>query len=130
MQDLSPVQTADGLLDLTRGGAHVALDTAGTAASCEASVLCLRPLGRHVQVGLLPPAAGRPVVPMDRVLALELSLLGSHGLAAHHYPELLGLVAAGRVDPQALVTREVGLDGAGEALRQVGVRPGIAVVRP
>jgi alcohol dehydrogenase len=49
-------------------------------------------------------------------------------MAAHAYPELLGLIAAGRLRPQALVTRELGLDEAGAALAAVGRDPGIAVV--
>jgi alcohol dehydrogenase len=65
---------------------------------------------------------------MDLVVARELQVLGSHGMAAHAYPELLGLVAAGRLRPQALVTRELGLDEAGAALAAVGRDPGIAVV--
>jgi threonine dehydrogenase-like Zn-dependent dehydrogenase len=62
------------------------------------------------------------------VIALELQLLGSHGMAAHAYPGLLGLIAAGRLDPRPLVTRELPLDDAGAALAEVGRRPGIAVV--
>jgi alcohol dehydrogenase len=49
-------------------------------------------------------------------------------MAAHAYPELLGLIAAGRPDPRRLVTRERGPDDAGAALAEVGSRPGIAVV--
>jgi threonine dehydrogenase-like Zn-dependent dehydrogenase len=86
------------------------------------------PAGRHVQVGLLPPAQGRAEVPMERVIALELQVLGSHGMAAHAYPELLGLIAAGRLDPRRLVTRELALDDAPTALAEVGRRPGLAVV--
>ena len=65
---------------------------------------------------------------MDVVVARELQVLGSHGMAAHAYPELLGLVAAGRLDPGALVTRHLGLDEAPAALAAVGAEPGIAVV--
>jgi len=129
--DLGAEHALDGpaaIPGLTGGGAHVSLDAAGAMATCEDSVRCLRPRGRHVQVGLLPPAQGRPAVPMDLVVARELQVLGSHGMAAHAYPELLGLVAAGRLRPQALVTRELGLDEAGAALAAVGRAPGIAVV--
>jgi D-arabinose 1-dehydrogenase-like Zn-dependent alcohol dehydrogenase len=114
--------------DLTGGGAHVSLDALGAAVTCEDSIRCLRPRGRHVQVGLLPPAQGRPAVPMDLVVARELQVLGSHGMAAHTYPELLGLITAGRLRPRALVTRELALDEAGAALAAVGRDPGIAVV--
>jgi alcohol dehydrogenase len=114
--------------ELTGGGAHLSLDALGAAVTCVNSVRSLRRRGRHVQVGLLPPAQGRPDLPMDRVIGWELQLLGSHGMAAHGYPELLGLITAGRLDPRRLVTRELALDEAGAALAEVGVRPGIAVV--
>ncbi len=116
--------------DVTGGGAALSLDALGSATTCVDSVLCLRRRGRHVQVGLLPPAQGRPLVPMERVVALELEVLGSHGMAAHAFPALLELVAAGRLRPDLLVTREVGLDEAGAALVEVGQVPGITVVTP
>ena len=100
----------------------------GSAATCIGSVLSLRPRGRHVQVGLFPPSQGRPVVPMERVVANELELLGSHGLAAHAYPALLALIGSGRLRPELLVTQELTLDQAGEALVTVGRAPGIAVI--
>jgi alcohol dehydrogenase len=116
------------IAELTGGGAHVSLDALGAPATCASSIRSLRPRGRHVQVGLLPPAQGRADVPMERVIALELQVLGSHGMAAHAYPELLGLIAAGRLDPRRLVTRELALDEAPIALAEVGRTPGIAVV--
>ncbi|MGY1635805.1 zinc-binding dehydrogenase [Geodermatophilus sp. SYSU D00742] len=116
------------VVELTAGGAHVSLDALGAAVTCEDSVRCLRPRGRHVQVGLLPPAQGRPSVPMELVIARELQVLGSHGMAAHAYPELIGLIAAGRLAPQRLVTRHLPLDDAAAALAAVGSAPGIAVV--
>jgi D-arabinose 1-dehydrogenase-like Zn-dependent alcohol dehydrogenase len=114
--------------ELTVGGAHVSLDALGAAVTCVASIRSLRPRGRHVQVGLLPPAVGRPEIPMELVVAGELALLGSHGMAAADYPAMLSLIAAGRLHPELLVTRELGLDDAGAALAAVGGDPGIAVV--
>jgi D-arabinose 1-dehydrogenase-like Zn-dependent alcohol dehydrogenase len=114
----------------TGGGTHLSLDALGSPVTCVSSVLGLRPRGRHVQVGLLPPSQGRPLVPMERVVALELELLGSHGMAAHAYPELLELVVSGRLRPDLLVTAEVDLDGAGQALAEVGRSPGITVLVP
>jgi alcohol dehydrogenase len=119
---------AENVVELTGGGAHLSLDALGAAVTCVNSVRSLRARGRHVQVGLLPPAQARPELPMERIIGLELQLLGSHGMAAHAYPELLGLITGGRLDPRRLVTRELALDEAGAALREVGARPGIAVV--
>jgi alcohol dehydrogenase len=53
---------------------------------------------------------------MDRVVAQELSVHGSHGMPAGQYADLLGLVAAGRLDPTLLVGRVIGLAEAGAAL--------------
>jgi alcohol dehydrogenase len=114
--------------ELTAGGAALSLDALGSAATCVGSVLSLRPRGRHVQVGLLPPSQGRPLVPMERVVALELELLGSHGMAAHAYPELLALVGSGRLRPDVLVTQSISLDEAATALAEVGQAPGITVI--
>jgi D-arabinose 1-dehydrogenase-like Zn-dependent alcohol dehydrogenase len=126
---------ADGSTDVpaavteaTGGGAHLSLDALGAAVTCTSSVLCLRPRGRHVQVGLLIAALGRPAVPWDIVIGRELQLLGSHGMAAHSYPALLDLMGAGRLDPGVLVTRHLTLDDAPAALAEVGAQPGIAVV--
>lgn len=94
------------------GGAHVAVDAVGTEETCSDSIRSLRRRGRHVQVGLLPPVAGHPRVPMDRVIAWELDLLGSHGMAAADYPQLLELISSGALQPQSLIERVVGLEEA------------------
>jgi alcohol dehydrogenase len=65
---------------------------------------------------------------MERVVALELELLGSHGMAAHAYPELLALVGSGRLRPDVLVTQSSSLDEAATALAEVGQAPGITVI--
>ena len=114
--------------ELTGGGVHVSLDALGAAVTCLHSIRSLRRRGRHVQVGLLPPAVGRPEIPMELVVAGELALLGSHGMAAAEYPAMLALIEAGRLHPERLVTRELSLDDAGSALVAVGREPGIAVV--
>ena len=49
-------------------------------------------------------------------------------MSATAYPALLALVAAGRLRPDLLVTREIGLDDAAEALRTVGDVPGVTVI--
>jgi alcohol dehydrogenase len=95
--------------DLTGGGSHIAVDAVGSSATCADAIHSLRRHGRHVQVGLLPSVGGHPAVPMDRVIAWELDVLGSHGMASVDYPAMLGLVEAGTLRPQALVERVVGL---------------------
>jgi alcohol dehydrogenase len=116
---------------VTGGGAHVSIDAVGSSATAVASVLGLRRRGRHVQVGLLFGPDATPPLPMDRVVAHELEIYGSHGLAARDYPPLLDLVARAPVRPERLVGRVVGLAQAGEALAGLGApgsTPGLTVV--
>lgn len=117
---------------LTDGGAHVSVDAVGSPTTCADAVLSLRRRGRHVQVGLLPGVLGHPPVPMERVIAYELDLFGSHGMAATDYPGLLDLVRAGRLRPDLLVTRTVGLAEGAVELAQMDVArtAGITVVDP
>ena len=120
--------------DLLPAGADVTFDALGSIDTCRAAVESLRPGGRHVQVGLLPPAevSDRASVPMHLVIGRELSILGSHGMSARGYPEMLALVAEGRLDPQRLVTRTLRLDEAPIALERMGFdpHPGVTVIHP
>lgn len=111
------------VVELTGGGAHVGIDAIGSSAVAAASVRSLRPRGRHVQVGLLLGAAADTSLPMNLVIARELEVVGSHGMAAVDYPAMLGLIESGRLDPASLVARELGLDDAGQALADLD-RPG------
>ncbi|SDP37998.1 alcohol dehydrogenase [Actinopolyspora xinjiangensis] len=108
--------TAEAVRELTGGGAHVSLDCVGHPASCAASISSLRTRGTHVQLGLMPPQRGLPPVPMHEVIARELRVLGTHGLQAHEYPEMLRLVTGSRIDLDRLIGRRVELDDIPAAL--------------
>ncbi|WP_156754924.1 zinc-binding dehydrogenase [Actinokineospora pegani] len=120
---------ADEVVEITGGGAHLSLDALGSPQTCAGSILSLRRWGRHVQVGLF---AEDPVVPMSRVIAWELTLLGSHGLAAHAYPDLLALVRSGKVPVESMITRRIGLADAPVALSTMdtALASGITVIDP
>ena len=106
--------TASAIEEITGGGAHVSIDALGSPALAADSVTCLRRRGRHVQVGLLP---GGPVpLPMDLVIARELEIYGSHGMAARDYPAMLRMVADGTLRPGLLVGEVIGLGQVGRAL--------------
>ncbi|WP_062349666.1 zinc-dependent alcohol dehydrogenase family protein [Herbidospora yilanensis] len=120
-----PPGRIDRLVDLT-GGVHLSMDAFGSAATCRNSIASLRRRGRHVQIGLLP---GDTELAMGRVIAWELELLGSHGMPAHAYPEMLALIESGSLAPELLITRTVSLDEAPDALVQGG-RPGVTLISP
>lgn len=124
---LHPEGADEAIREATGGGADLSLDALGSPATCAASVRSLRRQGRHVQVGLLPTAAGDPVVPMARVIGLELEILGSHGMAAHAYPPMMDMVRAGALRPDRLVTSTITLDAAPAALAAMGSAPGAGV---
>jgi len=108
--------TAEAVRAATQGGVHVSLDALGSPDTAVASVHSLRRRGRHVQVGLLLGERSTPPLPMDRVVAQELEIYGSHGMPAVDYPAMLELVAAGTLRPDLLVGEVIGLRDAGAAL--------------
>lgn len=97
------------ILELTGGGAHVSMDALGSSETAAASVRTLRRRGRHVQVGLMLGDHAAAPLPWGPVISKELEIVGSHGMAAADYPELLALVADGRLDPRLLIGRVVTL---------------------
>jgi alcohol dehydrogenase len=119
------------IVELTGGGAHVSLDALGSAATCANSINCLRKRGRHVQVGLMLEDDRTAPIPMDRVIAYELTLHGVHGMAVGRYDALLRLVTSSAVDPGRLIGRTIALDEAGAALAAMGdfAHRGVTVIR-
>lgn len=103
------VDVPDAVRRITGGGAHVSIDAVGEEQTAADAVLSLRRRGRHVQVGLLPSETGLSGMPMARVIAWELDVLGSHGMAAVDYPAMLELIAEGRLRPQELIERTISL---------------------
>ncbi|MFD1732244.1 zinc-dependent alcohol dehydrogenase family protein [Deinococcus malanensis] len=100
---------AGAVRDSTGGGVHVSLDALGHPETCVNSIANLRTRGRHVQVGLLLAEQSRPAIPMDRVIARELELYGSHGMQAHAYPEMLAMISRGTLRPGQLLGQRVTL---------------------
>ena len=111
---------------------HVGIDALGSAATATASVRSLRRLGRHVQIGLMLGGAAVATLPWDLVVAHELEVHGSHGMAAVDYPPLITMITDGRLLPERLIGAVIGLDQAGAALMAlddpVSTRAGTVVV--
>jgi alcohol dehydrogenase len=110
------VNVVETVVDLTEGGAHVSIDALGSPVTCFNSIANLRKRGKHVQVGLMLAEQRQPAVPMDKVIANELEILGSHGMQAHKYPELLALIRAGKLSPEKLVKKTISLEEAPDEL--------------
>jgi D-arabinose 1-dehydrogenase-like Zn-dependent alcohol dehydrogenase len=112
--------TASRVVELTGGGVSVSVDAVGSTRTALASIASLRPRGRHVQVGLLLGEDSTPALPMGQIIAKELEIYGSHGMAARDYPGMLELVVSGALRPERLVGDVIALADAGAALAAMG----------
>jgi hypothetical protein len=70
--------------------------------------------------GLLLGSASAPPLPMNRVIAQDLGIYGSHGMAAHEYAPMLALVADTTLRPELLVGEILPLEEAGTAAGRDG----------
>ena len=101
---------AEAVRDISDGGAHVSVDAIGDMNVCFNSIDCLRKRGKHIQVGLMVTENSRPKVPMDKVVANELEILGSHGMQAYRYDEMLDMIVAGKLSPEQLIGDTINLE--------------------
>ena len=110
------------------GGGHVSVECLGSPVTAANSIYSLRPLGRHVQIGLFPTATA--AFPIARVIRDELEVLGVHGLSASRIPQVLAMVADGRLDPSSAVTARLALTDIPDALPAMGrfAAPGVSIV--
>jgi alcohol dehydrogenase len=118
------------IVDLTNGGAHVSVEALGIEATANNSLKCLRPLGRHVQVGLPTGHTAQMQIDMNTLYMRQLSVFGTRGMPAWRYPTLLSLIETGRIDVSPIVARTVPLSQATEELRAFDgpTAPGVAVI--
>jgi len=99
------------IVELTGGGAHVSVDALGSAETAIPAILSLRTRGRHLRLGVSNKQDfGQIGIPVDMLTFREWTIVGSFGMQAARYPEMLALVESGRVNPGLLVGDTVGLE--------------------
>ena len=101
---------------LSHGGAHVSIDALGSQTTCFNSIANLRKRGKHIQVGLMTGNHRHPKIPMELVLSNELEIIGSHGMQAFKYPEMLKMIMNGKLNPERLIERTITLEEAATLL--------------
>ena len=118
------------IIAATGGGCHVSVEALGIEATTNGSLDCLRPLGRHVQVGLPTGHTAKMQINMNAVYMKQLAVYGTRGMPSWRYPSLLDLIERGVVDVRPIVAREVALSGASAELRAFDgpMPPGVAVI--
>ena len=118
------------IIEITGGGAHVSVEALGIEATANGSLECLRPMGRHVQVGLPVGHTAKMQINMNAVYMKQLALYGTRGMPSWRYPSLLDLIERGAVDVRPIVARQVALSAASAELRAFDgpTSPGVAVI--
>ncbi|MDH3903260.1 MAG: zinc-dependent alcohol dehydrogenase family protein [Xanthomonadales bacterium] len=109
----------DAVREISQGGAHVSIDALGSQQTCFNSIANLRKRGKHIQVGLMTGNHQHPRIPMDRVLADELEVIGSHGMQAFRYKEMLAMITHGKLMPEKLVGELISLEDSLDALAKL-----------
>lgn len=100
----------------SHGGVHLSIDALGSPETCYNSIAGLRKRGRHIQVGLMAGDHKQARIPMERVIADELEIRGSHGIQAFKYPEVFELIRRAKLDFKPLVYKSISLGEAADIL--------------
>ena len=112
---------------ITGGGADIAMEAIGKAATQEQAFACLRTGGRLVMVGYSPEKMS---LNAGRLMFREMEIVGSLGCRPVDYPRVIEMARQGRIKVAELVTHKFPLDEinqgfdvlrAGEAVRAVVV---------
>ncbi|MEZ5758191.1 MAG: zinc-dependent alcohol dehydrogenase family protein [Emcibacteraceae bacterium] len=115
------------VFEISKRGAHISIDALGNPVTCENSIRSLKKRGKHIQVGLLVADQSKPNLPMDIVVANELEIIGSHGIQAYRYPELIGLIEKGKLSPEKLIGQTISLEQSIDALMNMDSFEGTGV---
>ena len=123
--DITTTDTVEGVRSLTNGrGADCSFECAGAPEAVVASVNCVKRGGRVALVGL----TGNKEVSFntDRIALDEVDVFGVRS-SPNAYPELISLIAAGKVNVKKLVSRVYPLEQINEAYDAFRKRAGGAI---
>jgi D-arabinose 1-dehydrogenase-like Zn-dependent alcohol dehydrogenase len=101
----------EAIQEYTKGGVHASVECLGTAATWMPALTSLRSGGRLVRLGMSGNDE-KGVLPIlaDMIVGRELTIVGSMGMQARCYPEMLRMVESGKINPGSLVTAEVSME--------------------
>jgi alcohol dehydrogenase len=117
----------EAVKEITGGGADISLDALGNPETCFNSIANLRKRGKHIQVGIMEAEFRNPQIPMGLVMSHELEIIGSHGMQAHKYPEMLEMIRSGKLNPAKLIGNKVSLEESIEELMNMNNFSGTGV---
>jgi len=115
-RNMSAGEIVDAVCTVSDGGVHVGIDALGHPDTSGNSIASLRRRGKHVQIGLMAGEHADSSIPWGRVVAWELEVIGSHGMQAHRYPEMLAMIESGKLRPEKLIGKRISLADSIDAL--------------
>jgi len=107
------------IFDQFPSGVHVTVDALGSSSVLHDALASLRKRGRHLQIGLMSGLDAEPAIPMDRIIADELQMVGAHGIAAHRYPDIFRLIEDRQIPLEKLIGQRIPLDEAADHLMRM-----------
>jgi (R,R)-butanediol dehydrogenase/meso-butanediol dehydrogenase/diacetyl reductase len=116
----SPRDVARSLRERTNGGADIVIDASGAPAALAAAPDMTTRGGRVALVGL--PKEPPELDPARQLVLFERSIVGSLGYA-HDLPRAAAMIAAGTLDPEPLVSREIALGQLPDELERMSREP-------
>ena len=118
---------AEAVIEISKGGVDVSIDALGHPDTCFNSISNLKKKGKHIQVGLMLAENSTPKIPMGKVIANELEILGSHGMQAWRYDAMLSMIQSGKLSPEKLIGKTISLEQSIDALMNMDKFEGTGV---
>jgi L-idonate 5-dehydrogenase len=118
---LNVASQADRLAELEsgRGVFDISIEASGNARGLETCILAIRPGGRVVQVGLMPP--GLAQAPINRIISKELEFVGTFRFH-REFAWAVDAIQSGRINLEPLLTAQFGFRDAVTAFELAGDR--------
>ncbi|MFI5417475.1 MAG: zinc-binding dehydrogenase [Candidatus Lutacidiplasmatales archaeon] len=110
---------------IVKEGADVALEAVGSPKTLLSALSAIRRGGRLCLVGYSAESA---MLPLNRIMFHEYSLIGSLGCPTEEYPRVIELVRHGRVRLSPVITERMPLDRIGEGLDRLRRGEGLRTV--
>jgi alcohol dehydrogenase len=117
----------EAIREITGGGANVSIEALGHPEVCFNSISSLTKLGKHIQVGLLEAEDKNTAIPINLVIARELEIIGSHGMQAYKYPQMLRMVKEDKLKPEKLIGKTLSLEESVDELMNMNKFTGTGV---
>ena len=109
---LPEISVAEEIQRISGGGVQVSLDAFGSPEIISEAIHCLDRRGKHIQIGLMGESGGVASIQMSRVIAMELEMIGSHGIQAFRYPDMFDLIRDNNIPLKQMIAKTVSLEEA------------------